>query len=272
MTKNNHETQSAKNVWNPAQYLKFTDHRQRPAIELLNRIPVQSPKIIYDLGCGTGDITRMIARRWPAASVCGLDNSLEMLQLAGKGPEGIDWIEADIAHWQPKKSPDLIFSNAALHWLPNHQLLFPRLAGMLSTGGCLAVQMPLSWDAVSHQLMRDTLADCEIHGRRLGTDELRAAVARRWVDDAASYFDLLAGCMRTLDIWETEYQQVLSGIDPVFEWVKGTGLRPILNGLDDEELDIFLPVYKQRLQKAYPVRPDGNTLYPFRRLFIVASA
>jgi trans-aconitate 2-methyltransferase len=270
------ETGPAKGVegtrWDPKQYLKFADHRLRPALELLDRVPIESPKRIYDLGCGTGDVTRIIASRWPSAWISGLDNSPEMLRKAELDTGRIEWIEADIEHWAPEHSPDLIYSNAALHWLPDHPQLFPRLAGLLSSGCCLAVQMPLSWNATSHQLMRETLMDCGIAGRLLGTEELRAAVARNPVEDAETYFDLLNGCSEILDIWETEYLQVLSGIDPVFEWVQSTGLRPILNGLEKDELEIFVPTYKQRLREAYPIRSNDQTLYPFRRLFIVATA
>lgn len=271
MTETKQAARIAGDGWSPKQYLKFADHRLRPAIELLDRVPIESPETIYDLGCGPGDVTRLIAARWPSATVCGLDNSLEMLPKAEAEPAGIEWIEADIECWTPAKAPDLIYSNAALHWLPDHQLLFPRLAGLLSTGGCLAIQMPLSWDAISHRLMRETLMDCGIPGRLLGTEELRAAVKRKWVEDADIYFDLLHSCTENLDIWETEYLQVLTGTDPVFEWVRGTGLRPILNGLSDEELKIFVPTYKERLREAYPARSNGQTLYPFRRLFMVLT-
>lgn len=271
MTETNRAARVASTGWSPKQYLKFADHRLRPAIELLHRVPIESPETIYDLGCGTGDVTRLIAARWPSATVCGLDNSLEMLPKVEVEPGGIEWIEADIECWIPAKKPELIYSNAALQWLPDHQQLLPRLAGLLSAGGCLAIQMPLSWAAISHRLMRETLVDCGIPGRILGTDELRAAAAQNWVADAETCFDLLDGCAENLDIWETEYLQVLSGTDPVFEWVQGTGLRPILNALDDDELNIFVPTYKKRLREAYPVRSNGQTLYPFRRLFVVLT-
>jgi trans-aconitate 2-methyltransferase len=130
--------------------------------------------------------------------------------------------------------------------------------------------MPLSWGMVSHRLMRDTLADGGPGGAPLGTEALRVAMARKWVEDADVYYDWLSGRVRHLDIWETEYVQVLQGEDPVLEWVTSTGLRPILNGLDDADRAIFLDTYRQRLRTAYPMRTDGHTLYPFRRLFIVA--
>ena len=249
--------------WEPDQYLKFSDHRLRPALELLGRVPLAAPAVIYDLGCGTGNVTRLLARRWPEAIVYGLDNSPEMLAKAAEEPGPVQWIEADVSQWRPEEPADLIYSNATLHWVKGHHDLFPRLVTFLRPGGCLAVQMPLSWNLPSHRLMRETLGV-------FGSEDLRRAVARDWVETTAVYYDLLTGCT-SLDIWDTEYLQVLEGEDPVLEWVKGTGLRPILNGLEGRERELFLAEYKQRLREAYPVRSDGRTLYPFRRLFIVAT-
>lgn len=270
MSKQAHQGEVAGTHWDPQQYLKFSDHRLRPALELLGRVPLDTPGMIYDLGCGSGNITRLIAARWPSATVYGLDNSPEMLAKAASEPSNIRWVEADIQHWTPERPPDLIYSNATLQWIDGHHELMPRLLGQLAAGGCLAVQMPLSWGMPSHRLMRQTLADGGRGGAAIGDATLRAAVARKWVEDADVYYDLLSDRARTLDIWETEYLQVLGGDDPVLEWVKSTGLRPILHGLDDAERAVFLSVYRQRLRAAYPTRRDGHTLYPFRRLFIVA--
>lgn len=260
-----HQGRMAGTSWNPSQYLKFADHRLRPALELLDRVSAASPKIIYDLGCGPGEVTRLIAEQWPSAAVYGLDNSPEMLQKAASVPSHIEWIEADITTWTPSEAPDLIYSNATFNWVPDHETIFPRLAKLLKPGGFLAVQMPLSWGAPSHRLMRETLANGGPNGRALGTEELRQAMARKWVEDADFYYDLLANQTSSLDIWDTEYLQVLEGDDPVLEWVKGTGLRPILNGLASEEKEFFLAEYRQRLRQGYPKRANGYTLYPFRR-------
>ncbi|NJN18917.1 MAG: methyltransferase domain-containing protein [Oscillochloris sp.] len=257
--------------WNPNQYLKFADQRLRPALELLERVDLATPELIYDLGCGTGQITRVIAQRWPAATVYGLDNSPEMLAKAAAEPSDIQWLEADVSDWQPAAAPDLIYSNATLHWVVGHRELFPRLLQMLKPGGVLAVQMPLSWDAPSHRLMRETLAHGGANGAPLGTPELRQAMDRRWVEDAEQYYDWLVDGSAALDIWASEYLQVLAGPDPVLEWVKGTGLRPVLNGLDAAERAQFLHGYAARLRETYPMRADGSTLYPFRRLFLVAQ-
>ena len=257
--------------WDPNQYHIFSDHRLRPALELLDSVPVEAPSAIYDLGCGTGNITRIIADRWPDASVVGLDNSEEMLEKARVDGEGIDWQLADIHSWEPETTPDLVYTNATLQWVVGHEELIPRLAGFLQPGGALAIQMPLSWGMPSHILMRETLARGGSNGRGFGSDLLRQTTGRKWVEDADVYYDLLSNLSQHLDIWETEYLQVLEGNDPVLEWVKGTGLRPILEGLADDERQAFLDDYGQRLGETYPRRPDGRTLYPFRRLFIVAT-
>ena len=271
MATNMHEGQIAGTRWEPTQYLKFSDHRSRPALELLDHVPLEAPTLVYDIGCGAGQITRVIAERWPSATVYGLDNSPEMLEQAAKEPSRVQWVEADIRSWRPEEAPDLIYSNATLQWVPeSHDVLFPRLLGYLKPGGCLAVQVPLSWASPAHRLMRETLADGGPDGTALGTEQLRQAMAYDWVKTAEAYYDLCSVCTSSLDIWETEYLQVLEGDDPVLEWVKGTGLRPILKDLDGGSRQRFLAEYTRRLRVAYPVRTDGRTLYPFRRLFIVA--
>lgn len=261
-------------TWNPARYLRFADHRRRPALELLARVPLEVPRRVVDLGCGTGELTRLLSERWPAAEVTGVDRSPDMLARARSAAageaSGIRWIEADAATWSPPRPPDLMFSNAALHWLPDHHRLFPRLARTLAPGGCLAVQMPLSWDLPSHQLMRQTLADSGPDGSPLGSEVLRRSLARPPVADAQAYYDLLAPLAKHLDIWHSEYLQVLEGPDAVLEWVRGAGLRGVLDALTAGERTHYLATYRQRLRQVYPRRDDGRTFYPFRRLFVVA--
>ena len=265
-----HPSRPAGTRWDPGQYHRFTDHRLRPALELLDRVPIADASFVFDLGCGPGNVTRLIAERFAEARVAGVDMSSEMLAKAAETPSRIEWVQADIAHWQPERAPELIYSNAALHWIDDHTTLFPRLFAVLAPGGCLAVQMPLSYSMPSHVLMRETLADGGVNGSRLGDEALAAAVARKWVLDAGEYYDLLAPDAKSVDVWETEYIQQLSGEDPVLEWVKATGLRPILNDLRGAEHERFMEVYRKRLRRAYPRRATGRTLYPFRRLFMVA--
>jgi trans-aconitate 2-methyltransferase len=257
--------------WDPSQYLKFGDHRLRPGLELLARITTESPRLVYDLGCGTGNLTRLIADRWSDARVVGLDSSTDMLSKARSDPGSMEWIEADIRTWQPEERPDVIYSNATLQWVDGHDEVFPQLVSCLAPDGVMAVQMPLSWGMPSHQLMRETMAGGGPDGQPFGTETLRLATGRKWVDEAEEYYDLLVGRTASVDIWETEYNQILEGDDAVLEWVRGTGLRPILEGLDDIEREQFLAIYSSRLREAYPKKADGRTLYPFRRLFIVVT-
>ncbi|MDE0024019.1 MAG: methyltransferase domain-containing protein [Spirochaetaceae bacterium] len=256
--------------WDPAQYLKFSGHRLRPALDLVARVPLIEPRRIYDLGCGSGHFTRLLADRWPEATVVGMDNSPQMLAKARATPSRVHWEQGDLAHWQPAAPPSLLFSNAAIQWLPDHATLIPRLWSLLPAGGCLAVQAPLSWDQPSHRLMRETLADGGAGGSRLGNDELRQAVENRWLHEPGFYYDLLAPGAAHIEVWSTEYLHALIGPDPVLEWVTGTSMRPILTGLGDTDRATFLAEYRRRLRDAYPRRGDGITLYPFRRLFFVA--
>ena len=257
--------------WKPERDMGFDRQRLRPALDLAARIPLESPDHVVDLGCGTGNVTRLLAEHWPNADVYGVDSSSEMLAQARARDSRIHWQQADIASWSADGRPDLIYSNAVLHWLPDHAVLFPHLISQLRHGGFLAIQMPLSWDLPSHRLMRETLSNGGPGGTSIGSHELRDGMRQSWVATGAEYHDLLNGYLADLDIWETEYLQILEGEDPVFRWVESTGLRPILNALDDADRTVFVSAYRKRLRDAYPRRPDGSTLYPFRRLFIIGQ-
>lgn len=256
--------------WDPDRYARFSDHRRRAAVELLARVPPEDPGLAFDLGCGAGDATRLVARRWPSAVVRGVDSSPDMLARARSEDSAIEWTEADIEKWTPDSPPGLVFANASLQWVEGHEALFPRLMGFLAPGGTLAAQMPLSRDLPSHVAVREILDSGGPGGTPLGPRALRREVARRRTLDPADYFDLVAPLAASLDVWETEYIQVLRGEDPVLEWMSATGLRPVLNGLFGDDLSRFLDAYRPALRAAYPRRRDGATLYPFRRLFIVA--
>jgi trans-aconitate 2-methyltransferase len=258
-------------AWDPAQYLRFADERLRPGFDLLPRIGDLPPGPIVELGCGTGVHTQAIAERWPDRRVSGVDASPEMLAQAASRGSRIGWVEADIAKWQAPAPAALIFSNATLQWLDGHDALLPRLLRQLVAGGVLAVQMPRNFDAPSHVLMRETAAE-EPWAKRL------APLLR--VDPVASpdfYYDLLTPLARGgLDLWETEYLHVLAGAEgaesPVLAWARGTALRPLLAPLAATEQADFAARYDAKLKRAYRRRADGKTLFPFRRLFMVARA
>jgi trans-aconitate 2-methyltransferase len=251
-------------TWNPERYLAFGDQRTRPAVDLLARVPLAAAERIADLGCGPGNSTRLLVERWPESEVSGVDSSPEMLAKARASGVRARWIEADIAAWVPDGPLDLIYSNAALQWLHDHATLLPRLMGELRMGGVLAVQMPRNFEAPSHALLRETAR----HGP--WADRLRELPDSAPVAAPERYYDLLAPHADPVDIWEVEYLHVLGGDDPVLSWTHSTALRPIMEALDKDEFVEFETAYAARLREAYPKRADGRTLFPFRRLFMVA--
>ena len=251
--------------WDPTQYLAFADLRLRPALDLLARIPAAAPKAVIDLGCGPGNLTPYLRERWPEARVLGIDGSAEMLAKARAAVAGAAFVQADIGDCRPEAAPDVIFSNAALHWLDRHDELFPRLLGLLAPGGALAVQMPRNHGAPSHTQIVDAVQDGPWRAR------LEPLLRPSPTHPPAFYYDLLAGRAARLDIWETEYLQVLEGRDPVKEFTKGSALKPFLDALEGAERAAFEEAYAARLRLAYPPQADGRTLFPFRRLFLIAA-
>ena len=250
-------------TWDPAQYARFADERARPALDLAARIPPIEPRLVVDLGCGRGDMAAQLAERWPDAAVVGIDRSPEMLADAQARFSGPTWVEADIATWQPETAPDLIYSNATLHWLPDHATLFPRLMTALAPGGVLAVQMPRNFAEPSHVLLRAVAAEGPWHDR--------VSIEPAPVAAQQDYHAWLRPQAAAIDLWETIYLHVLEGADPVLNWVRGTALRPVLSVLDPAEQTAFEADYGARLRAAYPANDRGETLMPFRRLFLVAQ-
>lgn len=253
-------------VWNPQQYLKFSGHRLRPALDLLARIPDAPIRAIADLGAGAGNVTKLLRERWPEAEVTGVEGSPEMVAAGRKAAPDVAWIEQDLATWQPAQRYDLIYSNAALHWLPDHAKLFPRVIASVAPGGYLAVQMPRNFTAPSHLLIAETALNGPWRSK------VEHLVTPPPVHEPAFYHDVLSSSAAAIDIWETDYLQVLEGENPVKEWTKGTWLTRYLDVLAGEEKAAFEADYGACVAKAYPRNAAGQTLFPFRRLFMVAQA
>jgi trans-aconitate 2-methyltransferase len=253
-------------AWDPAQYLKFAGPRLRPAIDLLGHIEAAAPKLVYDLGCGAGNVTRFIAERWPVAKIVGIDGSAEMLGKARADLPQIEWQQADLATWGPPQKPDVIYSNAALHWIEDHAPVFVRLFESLAPGGTFAVQIPRNFGAPSHTSMGEAAR------RGPWRKKLEPLLRPSPVEPPDFYYNLLAPLAAKLDIWETEYLQVLQGEHAVKEYTKSTWLSPLLAALEEPERRQFEDTYTKLVDAAYPRRPDGKTLFPFRRMFIIATA
>jgi len=250
--------------WNPQTYLNFEAERLRPARDLIAALPEISCKRLVDLGCGAGNVTPLLAARFPQAGIEGVDNSQAMLDKArAEDPDTVTWTQADIAQWVDHAKPaDLIISNATLHWLAGHDGLFPRLLNAVVPGGVLAVQMPDNFTAPSHQIILRVLEEMDL--------DYRPHWAIPPVAKLEDYYDLLAADCRSIDLWETRYMHRLRGKTPVRDFVSGSALRPVLNAIPEELHDDFVARLDARYAAAYPKRDDGAILFPFRRVFLVA--
>lgn len=258
--------------WNPSQYLQYEDARLRPALDLLARIPLVAPRSIVDLGCGAGNVAQWLARRWPDAQIVGVDGDERMLDQARQATSGaaqFRFVECDLAHWRPDHAPDLIYSNAALHWIDDHATLFPRLMHEVADHGVFAVQMPDNWRAPSHRLLDEAAQSPRWR------DALNGVVGPYPIHALAQYYAWLAPLAANVDAWSTEYLQRLpmrsDGEHPVVAWLKGSALVPILAALDPRSREAFVADYATAIDGAYPRRDDGSVLFPFRRSFIVAT-
>ncbi|WP_445168202.1 trans-aconitate 2-methyltransferase [Mycolicibacterium sp. Dal123E01] len=252
-------------MWNPQTYLAFADQRGRPFFDLLGRVGAESPRRVADLGCGPGNLTEQLGQRWPDAAVEAVDSSPEMVAAARE--RGIDAQLGDIAAWNPGPATDVVFSNAALQWIPGHTELMVRWAGLLEPGAWIAVQVPGNFDAPSHAAIR-WLADQDRWSKILGHFRFRDADV---VETPMRYAERLTAAGCTVDAWETTYLHELSGDNAVLNWITGTALTPVRDQLTDDQWQQFRAELIPLLDEAYPVRPDGRTYFPFRRIFIVAQ-
>ncbi|WP_274559442.1 trans-aconitate 2-methyltransferase [Streptomyces spiramyceticus] len=253
-------------TWDPQQYLRHAGHRTRPFVDLLTRIDAE-PARIADLGCGAGNVTALLADRWPTARITGYDNSPQMLEQAERyaGPR-LDFAYADAATWTPEETYDLIVSNALLQWVPGHADRFPVWLDALTPGGVFAFQVPGNFTAPSHTILADLRESPRWRDRLRGVGDRAGAVL-----EPEDYLNRLTALGCAADVWETTYLQILQGEDPVLDWVKGTALRPVLTALADDPKarDAFITEYATALRAAYPAGPHG-TVFPFRRIFAAA--
>jgi trans-aconitate 2-methyltransferase len=251
--------------WNAEHYLKYGDERTRPAADLAARIRIDRPVAIADLGCGPGNSTRILRDRWPQAEIIGIDNSRQMIEAAKRTYPDQTWLLADVSQWTSSGPVDLIYSNAALQWLPHHGVLLPRLLGMAAAGGALAFQIPSGTYATVRTLIHD------VSNLPAWSERMNAPRNALTIQSPAFYYDALVKISTELDIWETEYCHVLESPAAVVDWISSTGLRPFLAALDtDAQRHEFTSELHQRVRDAYHVRADGKVLCPFRRTFVIA--
>lgn len=250
--------------WNPEHYLTFADERGRPFLDLLARVGAESPAGVLDIGCGPGNLTALLRERWPGARVSGIDNSAEMIARARVDQPGIDFTVEDVNDYAASRPApvDVLVSNAALQWVPDHLDLLPGLVAAVRPGGWLAIQVPGNFGEPSHTLRRELAATppYAAHTRDVATPHAH---------DAATYLRALQQLGCSVDAWETTYLHVLTGPDPIFTWVSATGARPTLESLPPDLRPAFEEELRARLRAAYPDDGHGVVL-PFRRVFVVA--
>lgn len=254
--------------WDPERYTQFADHRDRPFFDLAARIgagePDTEPAWAADLGCGTGALTAVLAERWPGSPVTGIDSSADMIRNAkARSKNNLSFAQGQIQDWEPGPGAGVLLSNAALQWVPGHQELLTRWAKAMDPGSWNPVQVPGNFGAPSHALMRELAASPRfapaLAGVLRGTDS---------VAEPGEYLELFLDAGFDADVWETTYVQVLTGPDPVLDWVRGTALRPVIAALDPQDYQAFEAEYGALLRQAYPAKPWGTVL-PFRRIFMV---
>ncbi|MFU9138716.1 trans-aconitate 2-methyltransferase [Erwinia tasmaniensis] len=254
------------NDWNPDLYRQFEAERTRPARELLARIVHNHVQQVTDPGCGPGNSTELLYHAWPAASITGLDSSQAMLEQARERLPNCQFIQADIQHWRASQPQDVIYANASLQWLSDHQRLLPHLISQLAERGVLAVQMPDNLDQPTHSLMRK-VAESPAWREKIGEEASR----RKRILSVDACYDLLSAAGCYVDIWHTTYYHIMPSHAAIIDWLKATGLRPFLAPLTEDDQRVFLTQYHRELEGAYRIREDGNLLMPFPRLFIVAQ-
>jgi trans-aconitate 2-methyltransferase len=253
--------------WSATQYTKFEDERSRPVRDLLAQVLNQTVNLAADIGCGPGNSTELLQARFPNAAVIGIDSSLNMIEAARKRLPTIRFEVDDIASWRHPGSFDLILANAVLQWVPDHASLLPKLLGKLAPGGSLAVQIPDNLNEPAHRLMRE-IAEQEPWASKL----TGASKARDHGQGADWYYRTLSEHGAKVNVWVTVYHHPLTGgAGAVVEWFKGSGLRPFLDSLDEQERSEFLKRYQEAIAAAYRPLPDGTVLLPFPRLFFVAT-
>jgi trans-aconitate 2-methyltransferase len=252
--------------WSAQQYLKFEDERTRPIRDLLAAVPTAKADRVADIGCGPGNSTEILAARYPGAAVIGVDNSPDMIAAAKKRLPHIHFKEASIEEWSEPEPLGVILSNAALQWVPNHEMLMPRLVSLLEPGGSLAVQMPDNLQEPSQVALR-SVAESQPFAAKLGA----AAKGRDALPRPEWYYSLLCTHAARVDVWRTTYHHPLQGPKAIVEWFKGSSLRPLLARLDAKQQEDYLARYTDAVSEAYPTLADGTVLLPFPRLFIVAT-
>ena len=254
--------------WDSAQYLKFEQERTQPAIDLAGRIAGCAPRDVLDMGCGPGNSSRVLAGRFPEAQILGVDSSPEMIAAAKANHPDLEFALCDAGRQLPSLGQgafDVVFSNACIQWIPNHPDLLRDMLSLLRPGGVLAVQTPMNYEEPIHRIISELVA-----GEKWAGAFPNPRIFYNLLP--GQYFDLLSELAADFVLWQTTYYHVLGSHADIMEWYRGTGLRPYLSALPDEESAAFEADVRDRVVQAYPKQRDGRIIFRFPRFFFTATA
>jgi trans-aconitate 2-methyltransferase len=249
--------------WNPDEYLVFKNERTQPSIDLVEKIDLKNPKNIIDIGCGTGNSTQILLNKWSDSVIIGLDSSISMIEKAKKDYPNQTWIHGNAENITDKNKYSLVFSNAALQWMDNHEILIPKLWKIVEDNGALAAQIPNLktmpiYEVINNVLNKNKWNNC-VKKQELNYNEL------------SYYYELLSQYTKEFVLWETNYFHILPSIQRIVDFVHATTLRPYLEQLNsEEEKKEFEEDILEECKKYYKKQSNGNILFPFHRIFIIA--
>jgi trans-aconitate 2-methyltransferase len=253
------------NKWDPDSYLKYKEERTQPSYDLVARIEIANPANIIDIGCGPGNSTRALRERWPNARILGLDSSQDMIEKARNAFSQEDWILADATEWKTDEKYDIVFSNAALQWIPNHDILIPKLFDLVNNQGALAVQVPANNHSPLHKAVLRVSKREEWRESTNGCDSMLT------YRNAGFYYDQLSAISVRINIWQTTYYHIMVSHQDLIDWYASTGMRPYLERFKKEsERYSFREQVLEECTPHYPKQEDGKILFPFNRIFFVA--
>jgi trans-aconitate 2-methyltransferase len=252
--------------WNPDLYLKYNRERLQPSIDLVSRITVDRPDTIIDIGCGPGNSTQILVQRWPEARIVGIDNSPSMIEKAKKDYPRQEWMLCDAGKDEIPGKFDIVFSNATIQWIPDHENVLKKFYNLLNENGLIAVQIPMFWDM---PIGKSIAGIAESHRWSLSTKGVKELFT---IHNYHFYYDHLSVLFKMVDIWETHYMHSMESHTSILEMIRSTGMKPFLERLEDEkDREDFEELVLKKIISDYPLQADGKVIFPFKRLFFVAK-
>jgi trans-aconitate 2-methyltransferase len=250
--------------WNPDLYLKYGNERTQPSIDLIGKINISfQPKSILDVGCGPGNSSQALLQRWPDAMLTGIDNSVNMIEKAKADYPKNTWIVADASKYTSSTKYDIVFSNATIQWIPDHEKLFKRFFSLINNRGVLAIQVP------RFDEMPLSRAIQKVAGKEKWKEPTKGCAELFTYRDYKYYYDLINRDSKAIDLWQTDYIHILESRYAIIEWIRSTGLRPYLDCLKDEDKLLFENELLAEIKNDYPIQKNGKMLFPFKRLFMI---